>query len=152
MHIRAYTEVDEGACVALLRSNVPEYFEAADEEPFRAFLRRLPGPYFVLEIDGRIAAAGGIASEIDRTVATLCWGIVDAGMHRAGLGSALLKHRMEAFLPEHPEAERLQVNTTQKTQGFFERHGFVVVEVRKDGYGAGLDHVRMERALTGPSR
>jgi hypothetical protein len=54
-----------------------------------------------------------------------------------------LKHRLAEFLPEHPHVKRIQVNTSQKVQGFFEHHGFTAIEVRPDGYGVGLDHVRM---------
>jgi hypothetical protein len=39
----------------------------------------------------------------------------------------------------------LRANTTQLAQGFFERHGFAAVQVLVGGYGAGLDHVVMNR-------
>ncbi len=36
------------------------------------------------------------------------------------------------------------MNTSQKAQGFFARHGFVVVETKVDGIAPGLAQVRME--------
>jgi N-acetylglutamate synthase-like GNAT family acetyltransferase len=150
MHIRRYVEQDREACLAVLRSNVPQHFVAADEDSLRRFLDDLPGPYFVVEDPaGAVIACGGIAEERDPSVATLCWGIVDATRHRAGIGTALLKHRLAVFLPQHPNVKCLRVNTTQKVQGFFERHGFRVTEIHARAYGPDLDHVRMECRLSG---
>jgi len=149
MRIRSYTPQDRDACLAVLRSNVPEHFVAADEDALGRFLDALPGPYFVVEEpDGFIVACGGITEEDDPAVASLCWGIVDATRHRAGIGSALLDHRLAMFLPEHPNVKCLRVNTTQKVQGFFERHGFRVTAIHPRAYGHDLDRVRMERRLS----
>lgn len=145
MRIRPYLEKDRSACLLVLRSNVPEHFVASDEDAFARFLDNLPGPYFVVDDDVHVIACGGIAEEKDPSVATLCWGIVDSTRHRAGIGTALLNHRLAAFLPNHPKVRCLRVNTTQKVQGFFERHGFLVTEVHPRAYGPDLDHVRMER-------
>lgn len=102
MQIRAYQPGDLEACVTILRSNVPLHCPASDEAGFRAFLAALPGPYFVVAAgDGAVVACGGIALEDDPAVATLCWGIVRADAQLRGVGSALLWHRLEAFLPLH---------------------------------------------------
>jgi GNAT superfamily N-acetyltransferase len=148
MDIRPYSPSDREGCLALLRSNVPEHFSPPEEEEFARFLDTLPGPYFVAVEDGRIVAGGGIAAEPDGVTATLCWGIVAADRQRGGIGSALLRRRLEAFLPANPMIRRVQTNTSQKVQGFYARHGFAVVEVRPQGFGPDLDHVRMVRELT----
>lgn len=144
MEIRPFTKADREACLALLRSNVPEHFVASDEADLARFLDALPGPYFVVEDGGRIVASGGIAAEQDGVTASLCWGIVDAARQRAGIGTRLLSHRLASFLPGHPEVRRVRINTTQKVQAFYEKHGFAPTEVRPGAYGPGLDHVRME--------
>ena len=54
-----------------------------------------------------------------------------------------------ALAADYPWIERVQVNTTQLVQGFFERHGFVAVSSEAGGYGPGLDHVRLSRRLGG---
>ena len=46
---------------------------------------------------------------------------------------------------EQPATRLIRANTTQLAQGFFGRHGFVAVQVVTGGYGAGLDHVVMDR-------
>jgi ribosomal protein S18 acetylase RimI-like enzyme len=147
MEIRPYAPSDRAACLALLRSNVPEHFSPAEEDEFARFLDALPGPYFVAIEGGRIVAGGGIAAEPDGVTATLCWGIVAADRQRSGIGSALLRRRLGAFLPDNPQIRRVQTNTSQKVQGFYARHGFAVVEVRPQGFGPDLDHVRMVREL-----
>jgi ribosomal protein S18 acetylase RimI-like enzyme len=151
--IRSYMSGDREACVGLLRSNTPEHFVAGDEAVFLAFLDDLPGPYFVVEAgDGAVIACGGIAQEDDPSIASLCWGIVAARRQREGIGTALLRHRLACFVPQHPELRCLRVNTTQKVQGFFEHHGFRATRVNAAGYGPDLDHVVMERRLSpGPA-
>ncbi len=150
MRIRPYAASDEAACVALLESNTPEHFLPEDAALLRAFLAAPQGPYFVVEEDnGVVVACGGIAQEAppESDVATLCWGIVHADAQRRGIGRALTEHRLASLLPAHPEIRRLRVNTTQKVQGFYERLGFGVVEVKRDHHAQGLDHVRLERTL-----
>jgi ribosomal protein S18 acetylase RimI-like enzyme len=71
--------------------------------------------------------------------------MIDARRQRSGIGSMLLDHRLETFLREHPQIRRIETHTSQKVQGFYAKHGFVVVEVRPGGFGPGLDHVRMAR-------
>ncbi|PCC73016.1 Ribosomal protein S18 acetylase RimI [Nannocystis exedens] len=151
MLIRPYTPADREACLALLRSNIPEHFSSGEEPDFARYLDSLPGPYFVVEDGGRIVAGGGIAAEPDGITATLCWGIVDAARQRTGIGTQLLAHRLDAFLPANPQIRQLQTNTSQKVQGFYAKHGFVVVEVRPRAFGPDLDHVRMIRQLSPPA-
>lgn len=145
MRIRSYQPEDRAACLAVLESNTPEHFSVADRAELVAFLDRLPGPYFVAEDPPEsVVACGGIAQDPNPEVAALCWGMVHARRHRGGIGGALLKHRLASFLPNHPEVKIVRINTTQKVQAFYERHGFIAREILRDGYGPGLDHVRME--------
>lgn len=144
--IRPYTPRDREACLALLRSNVPEHFSPREEAELDAFLSALPGPYFVIENEaGELWACGGVATEpSDPRSAALCWGIVRRDQQNRGLGRALTLHRLQAA----PRGvERVRIDTSQKVQGFYERLGFVVTEVQRNGFGPGLDRVRMERPL-----
>lgn len=145
--IRPYRIADRQACLALLRSNVPEHFLASDERELDAFLTRMPGPYFVIEDDeGAILACGGIAAEpAEPGVSSLCWGIVRSDRQRHGLGRALTLHRLQAA---PVETALVRLSTTQKVQGFYEKLGFVVTEILEGGYGPGLDRVWMQRRLT----
>lgn len=143
--IRAYLPKDRAACLALLRSNVPEHFSPREEAQLDAFLAAPPGPYFVVEDDeGAILACGGLVTEPHApSLAALCWGIVRADRQRRGLGRALTLHRLGAAAKG---VTRVRIETSQKVQGFYEKLGFVATEVVKDGFGPGLDHVTMERS------
>lgn len=143
--IRSYVPSDREACLDLLRSNIPEHFSPPETEEFARFLDALPGPYFVAEVDGRIVGCGGIAVEKDGVTATLCWGIVEATRQRTGVGTRLLERRLGGFLAEHPEIRRVQMHTSQKVQGFYAKHGFVVASVVPQGFGPELDLVTMVR-------
>ncbi len=146
--IRPYRASDRAACLALLRSNVPEHFVPAEEAELDAFLARLPGPYFVVENDeGQLLACGGIATEPhDPTVGALCWGMVRRDRQNQGLGRALTLHRLQAA---PPGTTRLRLDTSQKVRAFYEKLGFVATSVVENGFGPGLDRVRMEKRLTG---
>jgi N-acetylglutamate synthase-like GNAT family acetyltransferase len=145
MKIRRYVTEDRSPCLEVFTSNVPAYFAASDELEFVRYLEKGPGPFYVVDVDGRIVACGGVAVDHpEPNVATLCWGMVAASFHRHGIGSALLDFRVRILTTEHPSVKRVRVNTTQVAQPFFEHHGFVAKSVRTDGYGTGLDHVVMD--------
>ena len=73
MNIRSYSRSDRYACLEILESNTPEFFIPTDCNGYGAFLDNLPGPYFVFEESGQIAACGGWAMDSD-DVADLTWG------------------------------------------------------------------------------
>jgi N-acetylglutamate synthase-like GNAT family acetyltransferase len=148
MQIRFYTIKDRSPCLEIFRSNVPAYFAASDEQEFAHFLDKLPGPFCIVEIDGEVVACGGLAADHpELNVATLCWGMVAANLHRHGIGRALLDFRMRILATEYPSTRRVRVNTTQVAQAFFQRHDFIVIGVETDGYGAGLNRVVMDCAV-----
>lgn len=148
MKVRAYLDTDKDACLAVFRSNTPTYFAAHEEAEYAAFLDDLPGPYFV-GVDGdAIIACGGYAMNAPG-VAALCWGMVDRAHHKRGLGEILLRARLDAMSASHT-VHAVEIQTSQHTQGFFERFGFVVQVVTSDGFAPGIDLVAMR--LTFPER
>ncbi|WOB50325.1 GNAT family N-acetyltransferase [Xanthomonas hydrangeae] len=97
----------------------------------------------------RIAArtedcGAGRCAEALGSTASLCWGMVHPTLHRQGLGTDLLLARLEA-LRLTPNIQRVVLDTSQHTQAFYARFGFVAQHVVRDGYGAGLD--RWDMAL-----
>lgn len=145
MKIREYQSGDHEACLKIMQSNIPEYFQEADLADFASFLANLPGPYFVvMHAKTGLIACGGIAfGRTTATEAVLCYGMVTRSQLHQGIGAELLRKRLEFFLPHAPQVERIVVNTTQKTEGFFRKFGFSVVERELDGFGTGLDRVSM---------
>ena len=122
-------------------SNVPTFFAPNDLEEFRAFLHQPQGAYLVGTIDGTVRACGGYYVNADG-VAGLTWGMVHTDDHRRGLGTELLRYRLDR-LREDPRVWCVQLHTTPAATGFFARFGFVTEGLVKDGYAMGLDKVTM---------
>jgi predicted GNAT family N-acyltransferase len=147
---RPYALADRDACMAILRSNMPRYIAPEEETDFIRFLDMLPRddvPYLVVEdADAAVIACGGLAIEADKTTASLCWGLVAATHHGRRIGHLMLTERL-GMARAHQGITRIELQTSQHTQGFFEKYGFVAGEVVKDGYGPGIDRVDMALTL-----
>ena len=143
MRIRPYEPADRAACLALFDGNVPDYFTGADRADFAAFLERVPATFLVIEERG-IVACGGWYLDAER--AGLAWGMVERSLHARGLGRALLEERLRR-IREDGRARVIDLRTTQKVQGFYERLGFGTTRVLRDGFGPGLDRVEMALVL-----
>lgn len=151
MLVRDYSPADREACLALFDSNVPTFFVTAERAEFAAFLDALPGPYIVLEAeDGRIVGCGGIAVTPRTGVADLCWGMVDRRLHGTGLGRRLTVERLKRAKSD-PLTRAVALSTSQHTTGFYERLGFTITGVVKDGFAPGLDQCDMRLDLCGSS-
>lgn len=143
--VRRYTPEDLPGCLALLASNTPRYFLPSDGDEYTRFLTGLPGPYYVLESDNAVLAAGGWAMEAEG-VAVLTWGMVDAAWHRRGIGAFMVRYRLDA-LRQVGSVGEVRLNTIPAVQGFYEKLDFCVFDVVRDGFGPGLDRVAMRRIL-----
>lgn len=138
--VRGYRSSDRDACLALFRGNVPDFFAASEEAQFAGFLDRQAAKcaYQVIVRDGHIVACGGHVTESDGITASFCWGMVERGRHRTGLGRLLTEARLRAARAT-PGVRQVRLDTSQHTQGFYARFGFETVAVVKDGYDPGLD-------------
>ncbi|ANE43886.1 GNAT family N-acetyltransferase [Deinococcus puniceus] len=149
--IRAFAPADTSVCLALFESNMPTYFLPFERADFEAYLHS-PGAYWVVQQAGEPVACGGVWQNFSRPErrAGLAWGMVRRDLHRTGLGSLLLRYRLDA-LRDMGEAE-CWIDTTQHSAPFFARHGFQETKRTPDGYGPGLDEVLMVRELGGGQR
>ncbi|HSI33613.1 MAG TPA: GNAT family N-acetyltransferase [Tepidisphaeraceae bacterium] len=145
--IRDYVASDAGACLGLFDGNTPGYFAADERALFEAFLRRDDHEFFVAEDSGVVVGCGGFKVN-EYGVGYLVWGIVSASRHGRGVGTALLRWRLER-LRETPHAWCALLDTSQRTAGFFERFGFRAYRTVAEGYGAGLDKVYMRLTCSG---
>ncbi|WP_440984587.1 GNAT family N-acetyltransferase [Xanthomonas sontii] len=143
--IRPYVMQDRAACLALFDSNVPQFFDRSERAGFDRFLQHDTGTwhYLVVARAGVVVACGGHALRLDGRVASFGWGMVDRRLHRHGLGRALTEARLDAC--RSAGVARIELDTSQHTQGFYARFGFGVERVVVDGYGPGLD--RWDMAL-----
>lgn len=145
--VRTFTTADRGACLAVFDSNVPAYFTTPERPEFEKFLDALPGPYIVLrDAEGAVVACGGHAIIEDDGRADLCWGMVRQDLHGTGIGRALTEARLAAALAD-PAVRYVALNTSQHTVGFYERLGFTMTEVIRDGFAPGLDRCEMRMVV-----
>ena len=139
--IRDYAPSDAAACLGLFDGNTPGYFAADERALFEAFLRRDDHEIFVAEESGIVVGCGGFKLN-EYGVGYLVWGVVAAAWHGRGVGSALLRWRLEQ-MRAIPHAWCALLDTSQRTAGFFARFGFHAYRTVADGYVAGLDKVYM---------
>jgi len=149
--LRNYQPDDLAACLGLFDENVPAFFAAEERSAFVRFLTRHAAQwnYQVLERAGQVVASAGYALGPAVGVASLCWGMVHPRLHRQGLGTVLLQARLRA-LRARPAIAQVVLDTSQHTQAFYARFGFVATRVVPGGYGPGLDRWDMALALETP--
>ena len=146
---RPYTPRDYSACLALFESNLPRFFAPEERAEFCQYLESVDDsepPYLVLVSDEKIIACGGLAIEPDKRQARLAWGMVDRAHHRQGLGTLLLRARLEQARSAS-NIDEVALETSQHSCGFYERFGFQVIKIIPDGFGAGLDRWDMTLRL-----
>lgn len=147
MTLRPYRCSDITACLSIFDSNVPTYFASQERGDFERFLHEhaVQRAFQVIEVEGQVVACGGLWHCGDGNT-SFCWGMVERGRHRQGLGRALAVARLHQAEAD-PSIQRITLSTSQYTQGFYAGLGFQVVRVVADGHGAGIDAVEMERVL-----
>lgn len=144
MRIRSYNSEDLDAVVSIFRSNIPKYFGPEEEPGLYNFMDERAEDYYVVEVDGEVVGAGGIAlnDDIDPQTVSLCWGMVRQDHLGTGLGKALTEFRIDLARRKYPGLA-ITLGTSQHTEGFYQKFGFVTVEHKPDGYGVGIDMCRM---------
>lgn len=146
MELRPYQSADRAACLEIFDANVPGgYFAPEERADYEEFLNDPPGPYFVLEHEGAVWGAGGWARD-EGGIVSLCWGLIAPRGQKKGLGRLLAMYRLRE-IAKLPDVRMVRLDTSPLTAGFFEKLGFHVVAVKKDGYAPGLDRVEMSKRL-----
>lgn len=85
IRLRGYRSADLQGRLAVFDTNVPAFFRQHEREECRAFMRALPGPYFVLENhEGEVVGCGGYAVVAEDERADLCWGMIRADLQLPG--------------------------------------------------------------------
>lgn len=152
MHLRSYQAADHDGCLAIFDSNTPKFFAPHERAEFAEFLTTKTDPYFVVIDDqGQIVGCGGYFVIPNRATAVLTWGMVDNSLHRQGIGRFLLLARLQRICQE-PDVERVFINTSQHSYGFFEKIGFVVESIVENGFTEGLHEYKMRLSLTPETR
>lgn len=111
-----------------------------ERQPFLDWLQTeeaLSGRYFVVIIDDKVLACGGYFPRTDQAQTGLSWGMVHQDHHKQGIGSLLTQFRLQALTKEFPNWPCC-INTSQHTQAFYQRYGFVTKSLVLNGFGEGL--------------
>lgn len=138
MTFRSYTPADRDACLSIFDSNCPTFVAPSERPQFEAYLTAPRGRYGVLVGEGgEILGCGGVIAERGGRDAHLVWGLIRADVHSRGLGRAMALERLR-WIAETPGVERVLMDTSQKSAGFYEKLGFRVVKITEDGYAPGL--------------
>jgi ribosomal protein S18 acetylase RimI-like enzyme len=143
---RLYKPEDLAGVLSVFDSNIPEFFTRPEGAAFVEFLGKLPGPYYVVESGNSIVACGGYAIVPAESRADLCWGMVERGLHGRGIGRFLTELRIDAARSD-PRVTSIVLNTSQHTQAFYERLGFVTQMFTKDAFAPGLHRCDMRMEL-----
>ena len=129
-------------CIEIIQSNTPKYIDPSEHSDYKDYLLRNDETYFVLFNDINLVACGGYGLIKSRTKVVLSWGLVHSQHHNKGYGSELLKYRLNHIKNNYPDTE-IHLDTSQHTYRFFEKFGFNVKQISKNGYGEGLDKYDM---------
>ena len=144
LRFRPWRGEDRDTGLALFDSNVPKFFAAQERADFIEFIEDLPGPYLIaFDADGVAVGCGGYAAHDKKPdTAALCWGMIRGDFHRRGWGDALLRHRLREIAAD-AVFQRVEIETSQFSRGFFARYGFVQRKQVADGFAPGIDLIEM---------
>ncbi len=141
--IREYSPTDKNAVMNLIKLNIPKYFAVEEETDLGRYLDEEVELYYVLLFDGIIVGCGGINFADNMTTGRISWDIIHPAYQGKSLGAKLLKYRLEK-LRSISSIEKITVRTSQLVYKFYEKQGFVLLEVRKDYWANGFDMYKME--------
>lgn len=142
MNVKPYTTEYQSQCLAIFDSNVGVYFDPSERIDFVAYLEDANAVqhYFVFEQQGTVVACGGYFA--NQNTGSLAWGMVHRLYHRRGFGAEITDFRM-AQIKRISSIDRIKIETSQLTQGFYAKRGFEVTDIVENGYGQGIDCVSM---------
>ena len=143
MKIIRYKESFKDECLRVFKSNIGTFFAPHETKGYESYLGlfALKLPYFIVMKSNEVVACGGYAEA--GGMATLSWGMVDYDHHGKSIGKHLLVYRLNAIASDFGNIP-LTIDTSQQARGFYEKHGFKIIEVVPNGYGDGFDKVFME--------
>lgn len=141
--IRDYKSHDRASVLNLLRLNTPKYFAPQEEADFIHYLENELEYYFVIEIDGRIIACGGFNFSGNPAIGKISWDILHPDFQGKSYGTLLLNYRIER-LNQFSEIEKITVRTSQLAYRFYEKNGFIIVDIVQDYWAEGFHLYSME--------
>lgn len=136
--IIVYSVFHKVPILELFHLNSPKYFAPYEEKDLLHYLEQEREDYFVIEVDSEIVGCGGINYSEDKKIAKISWDIMHPDFHGKGLGSELLRFRLEK-IKGNKTVEQIIVRTSQLAFRFYEKNGFKLVEIQENYWAEGFD-------------
>lgn len=146
-HVQNYAPADREACLASFRTNVPAFFSAQDEAWFISALDEPDGPNFVVVCGDQVVGFGGYEVSTTYNQAVLVFGHIHAQWHGKGLGSLLLRYRIDHLKAHGLRTKYLIIDTTIQVTPFYVKHGFDIVAHWREGFRDGVDKIDLRLML-----
>ena len=144
--IRDYNPSRREVILQLFRLNTPRYFSIAEESDFIDYLENHADHFFIVESEGFVAGCGGYNLIPEQADARISWDIFHPDYQGQGLGSALLRYRIDR-LNAVPGLKTITVRTSQLVYPFYEKFGFELKEVVRNYWAEGFDLYRMVQVI-----
>ena len=138
MGIRKYRPEDKVELMAILKMNVPKYFHVSEIADFEKYLDNELEDYFVVELEGKLVACGGLNFFPKEKQVRISWDIVHPEYHGEGIGKSLVQYRIKWAQKKQPEYQVI-VRTSQLSFGFYRKMGFEIQKIIKDYWDEGFD-------------
>lgn len=149
--IRTFLEKDRATLIDIFKLNTPKFFDANEQKDFESYLDEYAGYYFVIEQNGVITGGGGLKFQNDKKIVRISWDLLHPDSQGRGLGSELLKYRLNwlvEHIGQHANLQKIESWTSQVSFKFYEKFGFGLREIKKNFWGPGLDLYLMEKDFT----
>lgn len=144
MEITLYEPKYKQQVLALFDTNCPFYFAEEERNDFDSYLEHQLELYFVVIENETVLGCGGI--NFENETAIISWDMIHPNEHKKGIGSKLLQHRIDT-IKSLDGMTKIVVRTSQHTDGFYEKNGFTLLEVKKNYWAFGFDLYLMEMEL-----
>ncbi len=138
MIIRAFEKEDTTGVMELFDSNCPKYFAHDEREDFILYLKESIDYYYVMLEEDQYIACGGVNRAKEKGKYCLSWGMVDSKYHGKGIGTALVRHRIQEA-KKLSDFQEMFVRTSQFAFPFYEKFGFELKSTEKDFWAKGYD-------------
>lgn len=136
--IKKYSLQDKSSLIELLKLNVPLHFAQSEIADFEQYLEHNIEQYFIVFLDQKAVAAGGINFDNNFTIGKISWDFVHPEYQGKGIGKLLLEHRLN-ILNTMPNVTQIKVRTSQLAYLFYQKNGFMLEEIIKDYWANGFD-------------
>lgn len=140
--IRSYTSEDKEELVALLKLNIPQYFDKSEVSDFTAYLNNHAENYFIIVEKEKIIGSGGINYFPESGQARISWDIIHPDFQGKGIGKKLALYRINQ-IKKNPAISLISVRTSQLVYKFYQKIGFELEKIEKDFWAKGFDLYQM---------